>query len=603
MGLIFPDPPQAPNPIVTAGAQTAQNLGTAITGSYLNNYNQVSPTGSLTYEPTSTYRYNDPLTGVGYDIPRWTATQSLSPAGQRLQTTNEGTSQTLAELGNYEANSLSAMLRDPSRGLQASFNNAPAAGSIPGSGFDGAAYLRANPDVAQFAQQNGLNPLAFAQQHYQQYGLTEGRAGEGTAIPGTQYDINFDAASYLRNNPDVAQLARQNGLNPASFAQQHYQNYGMGEGRSGGLDTGSIQMGLQNRGLQQTTFGDAGDITRSYGPADNFSADRQRVEESLYQRINPQLQQDRDRLRQQLADQGIQYGTEAYDRAIAAADRQTTDARLAVTAQGGQEQQRMMDMAAQRAGFQNAAQKQAYDQALGRGQFANQAQIEQFQKDVGAGTFANQAQKDAFTQAASRAQFNNAAQAQELARQNAQFNAQNAARGQYLTEQAALRNAPINEILALQSGSQVQQPNFGSGGNNQIANTDVAGIIAKNFDQQLDIYKQQSGTANQIIGGLFGLAGNAAQAGATVATKSDRRVKKNIHRVGTVFAARKHDEPKKLPIYSFEYKDGHEDSGAKRHIGPMAQDVEKIDPKAVTTKKGVKHIYPRKVMGDILRVA
>ena len=35
----------------------------------------------------------------------------------------------------------------------------------------------------------------------------------------------------------------------------------------------------------------------------------------------------------------------------------------------------------------------------------------------------------------------------------------------------------------------------------------------------------------------------------------------------------------------------------------MAQDVEKIDPDAVRSRKGVKHIHTRRVMGDILRVA
>jgi len=363
--------------------------------------------------------------------------------------------------------------------------------------------------------------------------------------------------------------------------------------------TGNQQMGLPDRGLQQTTFGDAGNITRDYGPADNFSADRARVEESLYKRIDPQLQQDRERLRQQLADQGIRYGTEAYDRAIAAADRQTTDARLAVTAQGGQEQQRLNDMAAQRAGFQNAAQKQAYDQLQGRAGFANQAQLEQAQRDLSSGTFANQAQKDAFTQAASRAQFGNAAQAQELQRQQAIMNAQNTARGQYLQEQYALRSQPISEINAVQSGAQVQQPNFVNTGTNQIANTDVAGIINNRFSQDLDIYKQQTANVNNIIGGLFGLAGSGAQAGATI-YKSDRQAKKDIHRLGTVFAAREHDAPKKLPIYSYAYKD---DPESMEHIGPMAQDVEKIDPDAVRSRKGVKQIHTRRVMGDILRAS
>ena len=151
-------------------------------------------------------------------------------------------------------------------------------------------------------------------------------------------------------------------------------------------------------------------------------------EDSLYKRIDPQLQQDRERLRQQLSDQGIKYGTEAYDRAIAAADRQTTDTRLGITAQGGQEQKLLNDMAAQRAGFQNAAQKQAFEQSQGKATFANAAQ-QQAQKDLSSGTVANQAQKDAFTQAGlALLQFGNAAQAQELQRQQAIMNAQNASR-------------------------------------------------------------------------------------------------------------------------------------------------------------------------------
>jgi hypothetical protein len=37
------------------------------------------------------------------------------------------------------------------------------------------------------------------------------------------------------------------------------------------------------------------------------------------------------------------------------------------------------------------------------------------------------------------------------------------------------------------------------------------------------------------------------------------------------------------------------------HIGPMAQDVEKIDPDAVQEIGGVKHIDKDQVMGSILR--
>jgi len=66
----------------------------------------------------------------------------------------------------------------------------------------------------------------------------------------------------------------------------------------------------------QSSLGAQGQITRDYGPADNYSADRQRVEEALLARMNPQLQQEESRVQQQLADQGIRYGSQAYNDAM-----------------------------------------------------------------------------------------------------------------------------------------------------------------------------------------------------------------------------------------------------------------------------------------------
>ncbi len=48
-------PPQPPNPIATGAAQTGTNIGTAIANANLNNTNQVTPQGGLTYDQTSTY--------------------------------------------------------------------------------------------------------------------------------------------------------------------------------------------------------------------------------------------------------------------------------------------------------------------------------------------------------------------------------------------------------------------------------------------------------------------------------------------------------------------------------------------------------------------
>ena len=78
------------------------------------------------------------------------------------------------------------------------------------------------------------------------------------------------------------------------------------------------------------------------------------------------------------------------------------------------------------------------------------------------------------------------------------------------------------------------------------------------------------------------------------------RSKENIHKVGSVFTA----TPQKLaelPVYQYSYKD---DPASTTHIGPMAQDVEQVDPGAVVEdRKGIKYIDKSRVMGGILRAA
>jgi hypothetical protein len=174
---------------------------------------------------------------------------------------------------------------------------------------------------------------------------------------------------------------------------------------------------------------------------------------------------------------------------------QANDARLGVIAQGGQEQTRLSEMARAAGEFSNNAAQQAYEQMYGRANFANAAQQQQFAQNAQRGTFYNAGLAQNFQQAGTA------------------FNAANAARQQYLDEQFALRNQPINEISALLSGSQVSKPSFLNTGGATIPTTDVAGLINRNFDQQMAVSNQQSATANNIIGGLFGFAGGLGRGG------------------------------------------------------------------------------------------
>ena len=469
MSGIFGNTPTPPNPIQTAAASTSTNVATGVANAMLNNVNQNTPEGSLRYDNTSNYSWNDPVTNVTYSIPQFTATQSLSPFGQELQGYQQGAQRNLGQAAGYGSQTIEDLLASGSNPL----NGAPAAGN----------------------------------------------------------------QGYFWDNPQAI----------SSFG-----------------DVGQQQRSLGNTGQQQTTFG--GD--------EQGNINRNRAEEALYGRLNPQLERERGNIEQRLADQGIRYGSEAYTRAMDDYSRQANDARLAVTVAGRGEQE------------------QAYQQALGRGKFANEAQMNQFQQALQGGTFANQAQKDAFQQEALRGEFYNSAAAQNMARDQQIFQNENQARSQYLNEQYAQRNQQFNEISALMSGSQVSAPNFVSTNQNQIQGTDIAGLINNRFSQDMDTYKQQSANFNSLMGGIFGAMGGMV--------KSDRREKEDIDKVGTIFAANSDGEKKELPIYEYSYKN--DDPDDRRHVGPMAQDIEKIDKRAVSTRKGVKYINTTR-MGSIMKVA
>jgi hypothetical protein len=496
--------------------------------------------------PTPPNPYQTAAAQTGTNVATGVANAFLNNVNQR---TPQG-STSYDVTGSYSWN-------DPSTGQT---YNIPRFTSTQTYGFDPTEYQRQNPDVAA----SGMDPYT----HYQQFGQREGRAATGEL---GLYNTG------LQTKQNLANMGQQQSARVGSLLSTPFNpNAGAptAGSASGILGAPQAKTSYDAGGQIQTEFGDAGDITRSYGAGD-FSQDRQNVEDALMARINPQLAKERGNIEQRLADQGIRYGSQAYTSAMDDYNRQATDTRFGAIGQAGSEQQRMMDMAAQRAGFQNSAQQQAYDQAMGRGSFANQAQAQQN------------------AQNASAAGFYNAGAGQQLAQQQSGFNAQNAARNQYMQEQYQQRNQPLNEIAALMSGSQVQQPNWLNSPTSQIATTDIGGLINQNFAQQQQNYQTATSSWNATMGGLLGLGAGMI--------KSDRRAKKNIDRIGSVFAATEDGERERLPVYEYEYRKGEGDG--RRHVGPMAQDVERIDPGAVREIGGVKHIDTGKVMGSILRAA
>lgn len=83
MGSKSGSAPSAPDPSFINEQQTKSNVGTAVASRVMNNTNQVTPYGNLTYEQTGTYY--DP--SMGYNIPQYTATTTLSPEQKNLYDT------------------------------------------------------------------------------------------------------------------------------------------------------------------------------------------------------------------------------------------------------------------------------------------------------------------------------------------------------------------------------------------------------------------------------------------------------------------------------------------------------------------------------------
>ncbi|MGL4488502.1 MAG: tail fiber domain-containing protein [Rhizobiaceae bacterium] len=266
--------------------------------------------------------------------------------------------------------------------------------------------------------------------------------------------------------------------------------------------------------------GAAPQLAQSYGGADNFSADRDKTEAAILERMRPQQDRDKAALDTSLANQGIMMGSAAYSAAMDDRNRGLNDARLGAILSSGQEQSRLVDMARDAASFGNDTQLAGFNAAMARNQANNQTAL-------------------------------------------SDFSARAADRQQAIGEEQGFRNSALNEYLALQGGSQIGQPNYVNSNNAQIPTTDVAGIIGQSDAQRMQAYQAKQ----QQIGGLMGGI-------ASLFALSDKRAKTDIKEVGG--------------LYEYRYKG---DPKGKKRIGVMAQEVEKIKPKAVRKRPdGMKEV-------------
>lgn len=322
--------------------------------------------------------------------------------------------------------------------------------------------------IPMFEQRTELSPQAAL---VQDNNLRAQRALSGTAA---------DQAQFLRRYMDDRLTQRDLPGRGQMPDQVQFQNLNLNE------------QGIQLPNVM-TRQADGGDITRTYGGADDYSADRQRVEDALMQRLNPSLEGDRQALRSQLANQGINEGSQAWMTAMDDLSRRGNDARLGAILSAGQEQSRLDEMAARAAGFGNAAQQQAFGQDRTNIDSYNAAQSQ-----IVGQRFANREYENAAQQA--NLQSANANAAAQYGMGMDAYNAQNAARAAQMQEDFAYRNQPLNEVSALLGQTQVQSPQMNAISTAQMPTTDIAGLINTNYQQRAANAQAQSGFLGNLIG-------------------------------------------------------------------------------------------------------
>ena len=105
--------PKPPDPKDTASAQTGTNIGTAIANNTMGMVDQYTPDGSLTYATTGMQSYTDPYTGKTYQIPKYSATTTLSEAQQAIKDQNNTTQLNLSQTGANQSAFLKDYLAQP----------------------------------------------------------------------------------------------------------------------------------------------------------------------------------------------------------------------------------------------------------------------------------------------------------------------------------------------------------------------------------------------------------------------------------------------------------------------------------------------------------
>jgi hypothetical protein len=257
------------------------------------------------------------------------------------------------------------------------------------------------------------------------------------------------------------------------------------------------------------------------------------AQQAIMSRVSPQLQRDRAALENQLRNQGLTPGGEAYNREIELFNQRANDLVQQAALQGinldaqmraqgfserqiqaelaNQARQAQFGMGTTQAQLANQAVGQNFQQGLAAQQAANQAQAQAFQQQLQTGQFGREAQQMAFQMGQSAQDMYNRAVQQNFAQGMSSAEAQNRAAQQVFAQQVAaqeLQNQALgqNQAAAMQQ-YQAQLARQAQGFGQQM---DMAGLYNASLAAQQQSALQQAQAAAALQSQGF----NQAQAAA-----------------------------------------------------------------------------------------
>ena len=505
-----PSAPPAPDYAAAARQQGTENIATARTQARLNTPNTYTPYGSQT---------------VSFGAPR------VDQAGydQAMQNYQQGQQD---QYGNYSA------APDIANYTTAGDSDTPTITQT----------LNPESQAALEAQQRigrGLSETA------EQYALPTLRRALQTQFDPSGYDIqtSLGPQNELNYGPAMGQYGMAGSVAPGAY------------GQAGSVGAGQYGMA---QGVNAGDYGQAGGFDENQYGNLRTSADMSGVaampvnagmtgQAAIMARLQPQIDQQSAATAQNLANQGITMGSEAWNTAMRQQSQGQNDLLSQAALQGigldMSANQQGYGQAMGQAGLYNAAMGQGYGQRMGAQQLRNQAIGQNFGQGLQANQASNQAIAQNFGQGMSSQQLQNQAigqnygqamssqdQANAAMAQNygqagqsaglynqaaaqrynqnlgaAQFG--NQAQQQRLQQNLAMRNQPLNEIMGLLSGSQIQTPQFQAyqgGGNIQAAPVAQAATNQGNYNTAA--YNAQMGALGGLYQGIGSIGGAAAGA-------------------------------------------------------------------------------------------